>query len=102
MSQLSEPIETVAKVVVAESVADTKFLLRCHADLKLVLSPGVCDNFPVVLTVHERSIWYHGPEQVIRLHQKSMPVIRREVDFFRRVVWIPAELMDIWAEVQEL
>ena len=56
MSQLSEPIETVAKVVVAEGVADTKFLLRCHANLKLVLCPGVCDNFPVVLTVHERSI----------------------------------------------
>ena len=102
VSQLPEPIEPVAEVVVAEGVADTEFLLCCYPNLELVLCPGVCYDFPVVLPVHERSVRYHGSEQVICLHKKSVPVIRRKIDFFRRVVRIPAKLVDIWTEIQQL
>jgi len=67
MSQLAKAIETKAKVIVAEGIAYTEFLLCSHSDLELVLCPGICDDLPVVLTIHKGSVRYHCSEQVISL-----------------------------------
>ena len=99
MSKLSKAVEPIPKIVVTKCVADTKLLLCCYSYFQLVLCPCVCYDFPVVLTIHERSIRNHCSEEVISFHEEGMTVIRRKIYFFGRIVWIPAELMDIWTEI---
>jgi hypothetical protein len=55
--------------------------LQSDADFALMLGPGVRYDFPVVLAVHERPIRYYRPEQIIRLQEESMPIIRAKMNF---------------------
>jgi len=56
MTQLTEAIEAETEVIVAESITHRELLLSCDADLELVFGPGICDDFPVVLAIHERAV----------------------------------------------
>jgi len=75
MSQLTKSVEAKAKIVVAESVAAAEFLLRCDSNLELVLSSRICDDFPVMATVHKGPVGDHSPEYVVILRQESMSVV---------------------------
>lgn len=100
MAKLSKPIESKTEIVVTEGVGHAEFLLRCHSNFQLVLGTSVCNYFPVVLTIHKWSVWNHCPKQVVCLIEKCMSIVARESYFFRRVVWVPTELMYIWAKVE--
>lgn len=102
MSQLAKAIETKAEVIVAECIADTEFLLCSHSDLELVLCPSICNDLPVVLTIHEGSVRYHCSEQVISLKEECMAIITGEGNLFGWIVGVPAKLMNVGAKVQHL
>ena len=78
MSKLSKAIEAKAKIVVAEGVRYAEFLLSGDPDLQLVLSSCISNNLPVVLTVHERSIRNHCPEQIVCLVEERMSIVTGE------------------------
>ena len=99
MSQLSKTIETKAKVVVTEGVRYAKLLLSGDPDLKLMFSSRVGNYFPVVLTVHKRSIRNHCPEEIVGLVEECMSIVTREGNFLGRIIWVPAKLMDVWTEM---
>lgn len=67
-----------------------------------MFGPGIGDDLPVVLAVHERAIRNHGSEQVVRLEKERVAAVARKADLLRRVVRVPRELVDIRAEVQQL
>ena len=81
MSQLAHSIEPKTEIIIAERRRCRKFLLQSDADFALMLGPGVRYDFPVVLAVHERPIRYYRPEQIIRLQEESMPIIRAKMNF---------------------
>jgi len=83
MSQLPKAIEGKAKIVVTESIRYAELLLSGDPNFELVLSSCVSYNFPVVLTVHERSIRNHCPEKIICLIEECMPIVAREGYFLR-------------------
>ena len=56
VAQLAEAVEAETKIVVAKSVRNAELLLRGHSDLEFVLGARICNDLPVVLTVHERSV----------------------------------------------
>jgi len=66
-----------------------------------MLCPRVCDDLPVVLTIHERSIWYHSSEEIVSLVQECVTAVCWEINLFRRVVTVPTELMDVQKEIEE-
>ena len=102
MSQLAEPIESEAEVVVTEGVGDAELLLSRYTDLQLVLSPCICDNLPIVLTVHERSVRNHCPEEVIGFIEEGVTIIARKGNLLGRIVRVPTELVDVGAKVEHL
>ena len=83
MSQLSKAIEAKTKIVVTEGIRNAELLLSGDPDLELMFSSCVSNNFPVVLTVHERSIRNHCPEKIVSLVEECMSVVTRESYFLR-------------------
>ena len=67
-----------------------------------MFSAGIWYQFPVVLAIHERSVGYHCSEQIVGFVKKCMSVVAREINFFWRVVRIPAEFVNIWQEAEIL
>lgn len=56
MAQLPKTIEAKAEIVITKGVAHRELLLRRHSNFKFVLSACVGDDFPVVLSIHERPV----------------------------------------------
>ena len=75
MAQLAEPVKAEAKVVVAEGVGHAEFLLRRHAYFQFMLGASICNNFPIVLSVHEWSIGDHSTEKVVGFVEECVAVI---------------------------
>ena len=95
MPQLPKSVEAKAEIIVTESVRNAKLLLSGHPNFKFMLSARVSNNLPVVLTVHERPIRDHCPEEVVSLVEERVAIVTGEGDFFGWVVGVPAELMDV-------
>jgi len=102
MAQLAHPVETITEVIVAKSVAYAKLLLLRYTNFKLVLRPRICYDLPVVLTIHERSVWDHRPKEIVGLVKESVATVSWESDLFGWIVDIPAELMNVQQEVKKL
>ena len=81
MSQLAHSIEPKTEIIITERCRCREFLLQSDADFAFMLGPSVRYDLPVVLAIHERPIRDYRPEQVVRLQQKSMPIIRAKVNF---------------------
>jgi len=47
-----------------------------------MLCACVGDDLPVMHTVHEGSVRYHGAEQVVSLEEERVSIVSREVYFF--------------------
>ena len=82
MPQLPKSVEAKAEIIVAESVRNAKLLLSGNPNFKFMLSACVSNNLPVVLTVHERPIRDHCPEEVVGLVEERVAIVTREGDFF--------------------
>ena len=56
MTELTEAIESESEIIITESIAYTELLLGSHTYLKFMFSPRICYDFPVVLSIHKRSV----------------------------------------------
>ena len=81
MSQLAHSIEPKTEIIITERCRCREFLLQSDADFAFMLGPSVRYDLPVVLAIHKRPIRDYRPEQVVRLQEKSMPIIRAKVNF---------------------
>jgi len=85
MPELTHSIETKSEIVVTKGIAYTEFLLDTYSNFEFVFSPRICYNFPIMTTIHKRSVTYHCPEQIISFKKESVPTILTKMDFFRTI-----------------
>lgn len=91
MSQLPDSVEAEAKLIVAKGARRGKSLLSRYPNFKLVFSPGIGNNFPVVDSLHERLVSNHSPKEIVLFVQKCMPSVLAQMDLFRRQRTVPTK-----------
>lgn len=75
MAKLSEAVVGETELIVRERRVDVELLLRCHADLQLMLSPRIRDNLPIVNAVGEGPIADHCAEVVVRFVEEHVAAV---------------------------
>mmetsp|Transcript_21642 Transcript_21642/g.28989 ORF Transcript_21642/g.28989 Transcript_21642/m.28989 type:complete len:104 (-) Transcript_21642:954-1265(-) len=81
MSQLAYAEESPAEVVVAKCSSLVTLLGLADSDFELVLSSGICDDFPVMNAFVECDIAEECPKEVVVLLEVDASLVGRHAEY---------------------
>lgn len=92
MSQLTNPEVSPSVVIVTKSCLLISLFLSRNSDFKLMLTPEISNDLPIVDALSQLNVCIHGPKHIVILLKKKRSVITADLNFLRQRLEIPSEV----------